>query len=137
MKKQPFSRLQWRIYYADRLTVDNLTHQPCQVPPGLIVAVVQPDHLNSTHPKYVGRRFVLEVDWIWYNEYYDPPRWEGGDETGMKNKTEHDFDRKITGQRKCWLMADEDWWELKELIHNDPDFPPKGGYLRSEKRAKM
>lgn len=115
--------LEWRIYYDDANTFDNLDGEPWEAPGRGVVAVVQVD--QSPVMYNVGRRVYREHNWYWYHKEWGT--WFGSTTAGLLDQLTSDQTNNICAIKQGRWVADKIYREIMNCAENDPDFPKKSG----------
>ena len=111
--------IDWKIFYSDGSTFDSSMGDPEDVPPWDIQVIAQ---INED----IGRHLSSQADYYLFID----GKWVGLDFVGLV-----DYLANILKIVKVGRMIDrENFRELLEQAHNDPDLPPKSGWLQGEPR---
>lgn len=116
------SRVEWRIYYDDFTTYDNLTGPP-EAAPGLgVQAIVQRDN-------DVGRVILTMFDWYYWR--HDIQEWWASDYFGLLDQLTSDkanHVRAVRAGRNASAYKD-----IMQLVYADTDFPVKSARIVGER----
>lgn len=115
--------LQWRIYYSDGTTFDNLAGGPEDAPALGVMLIAQVDVMT-------GRYYQSGSDfYIWLDEY---ERWLGVDTFGRLT-----YDVR-PGWKRCLFgetVPNEQFRKIVKIADDDPDLPPRAGYQIRERKT--
>lgn len=115
--------LEWRIYYDDGSTFDNLEGGPADAPALGVIAVTSID-------AEVGFWTARSADYYCYDPDRFTPYWEGVDIFGMWDYLA------LPGMKRVLFGRTIPNREYEKILHramHDPDFPPKQGWRPNER----
>lgn len=115
--------MRWRIYYGDGSTYSDVDGSPEQSSHFNVQVIVVRD-------QDVGRRLIFGHAWYVFKDYL----WFGIDDTeALIIQFLQDAD-KIRAVRAGMIVSPQAFKKIYAMAKNDPDFPEKSGYARSEGR---
>lgn len=112
---------EWRVYYDDGSTFDNLEGGPADAPKLGVIAINQID-------KHVGFATVWGKDFYPYSD--DLGGWEGTDQFGFYDYLFCRPGYKVVLAGRT--VPHDDFIRLRHKALHDPDFPPKSGWHEGE-----
>lgn len=112
-------QLQWRLYYEDGTTYDNLQGDEFNAPAVGLICIVNKDEQHGTN-------LVALNDYYWFRNNM----WFGGDKFGLYDYLCQMGQKKVVFGR---TVSNERYHEVIKQATNDPDFPPKSARSPQEK----
>lgn len=114
--------LDWRIYYADGSTFDNLQGTPANSPDRGVIVIVYNDRID--HLNTIGRICLNLWDWYFWRE--DDREWYGCDSLSVTHYFRQ-YARVISCLRTGETLPTPKYKAIMERATNDLDFSLKQG----------
>ena len=122
--------MEWRIYYDDGSTFDNLDGAPWEAPGRGIICVVQPD--PSPEMYSVNTQVLQGHPFYWYHVEWG--YWLHSDRDGILDQLTADRGNQVCAVKMGRWLDFNKYREILETAKNDFDFPKKSGTSKAERR---
>lgn len=119
LENMKVDKLEWRIYYDDGSTFDNLQGPPEKAPPFGVICIIK------TH-KDNGHSTLTKWDWYYYRT--DVPTWFGSDNFGLLDQLLHDDTNQIKGVKSGRTVMTSEYDKIIFKANNDSDFKKMTAY---------